>query len=1016
MMKQRLRSLAALALLAALAVGVPALLIAIAGWPLPTRMPDWTQVRIALQQGDIPATVVLKTIAVGVWIAWAQLMWALLWEITVNVPSTARGERPRRAPLVAPALGGGIARLVAIAFTVGLITTTTAGPALAQRNAIVATAPPQTPQPTVTLTEAPRAADVRLWCVADGDTLWGIAETALGDGSRVSEIRELNPNIYTPRHIHVGDIVRLPDDAHIPTNRAPIQPAAGSLTDDERSRKATTITVETPDRFLPGEVVVIERGDNLWNLAGHRLDAVNGTPVADSQVLGYVHDVIADNADIVEDPNLIYPGERFEFPAIGTPPPVAAPTSPASTAHPPAEKPTPTTSTPADAIPEPAAPAPNQPPRTTLLPAPTSTVASSPSMAAEPSTSDTKSRAPWLAGLSGATVLASGLLLTYRRLRRRQATTGAAALKPRPARLRPIESALVAASDVALVRWAGHELAVMLTDPRTAATLHGSPTAVEVSEAHGIEILWDEPNPSATAPWEATDDGWAWRLDYDPDHPIPAEPSPPPIPGLVTLGQRNSAHVLIDLEHSGSVAITGHPERAESLLRAWITELAHNDELANTYLHVIGIPLAGLQHTDRVQQRTEADALDHLRSIATDTSDQVTAAGCETSFQLRTRHDPTGRELTVIIAAADTLDHVEQFITAAQPHHGVAVVLLGDTPTAGARVNVDEHGMATLAPLGLTVTAAEFPAVTMDAVGELIDDATPISEPADDHIADKLDPAFVLEIDDLEAGENGFDEDDLADETAEVVEPAVLVRVLGPPAIPSHSKIGRTDINLLAYLACNNGTATEDQIIDAVWGGRNVERTTLWNHLSKVRSALGTEHIPSRVQGDSRVRIGSGMSSDIAYFAALVRHAERASSGEAARLLRRALDLVDGVPFDAAGYEWAHEQQHHARACSLIETATLRLVDLAIDDDDPSTARHALNQGLRALRVNEPLYRARMKLEAHIGNHSGVRTVYNELAQLLNELADDGEAYEPSSRTRALLAELVGTAPMSAAS
>jgi hypothetical protein len=132
--------------------------------------------------------------------------------------------------------------------------------------------------------------------------------------------------------------------------------------------------------------------------------------------------------------------------------------------------------------------------------------------------------------------------------------------------------------------------------------------------------------------------------------------------------------------------------------------------------------------------------------------------------------------------------------------------------------------------------------------------------------------------------------------------------------------------------------------------------------------------------------------------------------------LRRALDLVDGVPFDAAGYDWAHEQQHHARACSLIETATLRLVDLAIDDDDPATARHALNQGLRALRVNEPLYRARMKLEAHIGNHTGVRTVYNELTRLLSELADDGETYEPSGRTRALLTELVGPIPASAAS
>jgi DNA-binding SARP family transcriptional activator len=572
---------------------------------------------------------------------------------------------------------------------------------------------------------------------------------------------------------------------------------------------------------------------------------------------------------------------------------------------------------------------------------------------------------------------------------------------------------LVAASDVALVRWAGHELAVALTDPRTAAALHGTPTAIEISDVHGIEILWDTPNPAAPSPWEATDDGWAWRLDYDPDHPIPAQPSPPPIPGLVTIGQRGGASVLIDLEHCGSLAIIGDLERGESLLRAWITELAHDDELANTYLHVIGLPVAGLQHTDRVQQRTETDALDHLQSVATDTAKRVATAGCETSFQLRARHDPTGRELTIIIAAVDTLGQVEEFIAAAEPHRGVAVVLLGDTPTARTTLNVDEHGVATLAPLGLTVTAAELSTATIETVEELINDATAIVEPVHG-ISDEPEPALTLALADFEAEENGID--DLTVETAEVVEPSVMVRVLGPPSIPSHPKIGRTDVNLLAFLACNEGSATEDQIIDAVWCGRNVERATLWNHLSKVRSALGTEHVPSRDQGDTRVRIGDGISSDLAYLAALVHHAERASSAEAACLLRRALDLVDGVPFDAAGYDWAHEQQHHARACSLIETATLRLVDLAIDDDDPATARHALNQGLRALRVNEPLYRARMKLEAHIGNHTGVRTVYNELTQLLNELADDGETYEPSGRTRALLTELVGATPTSAAS
>ena len=37
-------------------------------------------------QGDIPAEVVVKALAVVVWLIWLQLVWALVWEFVVNVP------------------------------------------------------------------------------------------------------------------------------------------------------------------------------------------------------------------------------------------------------------------------------------------------------------------------------------------------------------------------------------------------------------------------------------------------------------------------------------------------------------------------------------------------------------------------------------------------------------------------------------------------------------------------------------------------------------------------------------------------------------------------------------------------------------------------------------------------------------------------------------------------------------------------------------------------------------------
>ena len=41
---------------------------------------------------------------------------------------------------------------------------------------------------------------------------------------------------------------------------------------------------------------------------------------------------------------------------------------------------------------------------------------------------------------------------------------------------------------------------------------------------------------------------------------------------------------------------------------------------------------------------------------------------------------------------------------------------------------------------------------------------------------------------------------------------------------------------------------------------------------------------------------------------------------EALEAARWALNLIDGRPFDAPGYEWAHEQQEHARACEAVES------------------------------------------------------------------------------------------------
>ena len=45
-------------------------------------------------------------------------------------------------------------------------------------------------------------------------------------------------------------------------------------------------------------------------------------------------------------------------------------------------------------------------------------------------------------------------------------------------------------------------------------------------------------------------------------------------------------------------------------------------------------------------------------------------------------------------------------------------------------------------------------------------------------------------------------------------------------------QLGRIDLNLITFLACSGGTAAS-QVIDAVWNGRAIERSTLWNRIAQ---------------------------------------------------------------------------------------------------------------------------------------------------------------------------------------
>jgi hypothetical protein len=119
------------------------------------------------------------------------------------------------------------------------------------------------------------------------------------------------------------------------------------------------------------------------------------------------------------------------------------------------------------------------------------------------------------------------------------------------------------------------------------------------------------------------------------------------------------------------------------------------------------------------------------------------------------------------------------------------------------------------------------------------------------------------------------------------------------------------------------------------------------------------------------------------------------------RLLVDALELVEGPPFDAAGYDWAITDQIVSEAEHLIEHAAVMAAELAVDGGDLNRARWAIVQGLRAIPGDESLYRLRMKVEDAAGNPAGVRRAFDELDAHLEAFG-----LGPSPATLELLAEL----------
>ena len=439
--------------------------------------------------------------------------------------------------------------------------------------------------------------------VGPGDTLIGLARTHLGDSSRWRELFELN--------------------------RDRLQVDGQRLTSPSGLRAGWELT-------LPATTVVVEAGDNLWALTEERLESA-GLPAGDGDVAAHLQVVIDLNADVVEDPNLIYVGEQIDFPAIDLPAP-PPPAEPATVEPPPPPPPPVPVPPPADVEPAPPPPPTTTPATTPATTPPTTTPPTTTAVPvpaeADPLEAERAPASPAPIGIGEAALLSAGvlaLLAARRRWRLRASQPRARVPEPPPGtvaterRLRAIDAGeRLLRLDVA-VRAASATL--VDGDARIAVVRTGVDGTVELT------LTGDATLPP---PWEG--DGTRWALAGSTPVELLADAARAvgaPCVALTQLGVEDGGReVFADLEALGLLTVVAPEEQADAVVRGIAATLA-----TSVFADVASLIGVGLDDDAFLDHRRaqHVDAVDEALELAT-TLVGTTASARQSTFVLRARH------------------------------------------------------------------------------------------------------------------------------------------------------------------------------------------------------------------------------------------------------------------------------------------------------------------------------------------------------------------------------------------
>ena len=958
--------------------------------------------------------VLVGLLAVVAWLLWARFVVAIAVELRQQLAELRASDERQpsgRVTLTAPPAGrqgiGLLAqRLVASALIILPIATKVA-PGVADAPAALPAERADTPtlgklraQP-VAARSPERAAPVAAASitVGPGDTLIGLARSHLGDAARWRELFELNRDreqpdghrLLSPSGLRVGwelSMPAAPPDIALPVPEAEPEPAV----------------------WVAPAVVTVEHGDNLWNLTEERLAAA-GLPTDDGSVAHQLQVVIDANQDIVEDPNLIYVGEQFDFPAIGTPPP-----------EPPVADVSPAPAVVQPAPPQVADPPPPPPPETTAPEAPPPSeqdAALPPQVAAaadattttlrqpvpppvEPGPVDAEPAAdagsPSPIGVGEAALLSAGVLALVaarRRLRLRGSQPRARVPEPPPEtvaterRLRAID--------------AGERLVrVDVATRAAAATLVEGPARIVVVQVggDGAVALTFTADAVLAAPWEGR--GARWTLPGSTPVELLADAARSvgaPCVALTQVGVDDDGRdVLVDLEALGLLSIVASPAEADVVVHGIAATLGTSvfAEVAN----LIGVGLdadAFLEH----RQAHHVEAVDEALELAT-TLVGTTASSKQSTFVLRARHTSgEAWEPAIVLTSSAVADEVtpELAHAAVKRRGGVAMVSVGDACGAPWSLRA-APGRWRLEPIGLGITPVGLTADELHGLQDILDRADePLVDPEVEGPALVTDETVVVEV------------------AEPYVDPpwSLMVRLLGPVDVvdPSEraARFERSKtLELIAWLTLHRDRSTRAGARTALWD-LDVRDATFANVVSEARRAMARHVEPPPGEewlGRTLTEVlplHKTVVADVELVRARLDHARLQPPELAIETLRPAVAMIRDLPFAGTGYLWPDAEGITSNLVLLATSAATELAGHYLSMGDIDGVFWATGQGLKVLAGHEELIALRMRAHARAGDLSGVRMEWESYERVLS--ADPWSDGEPAPKLVLLRKELL---------